>query len=458
MVRRYEPFFEPPNPKVQEMAGTGAYSGWNGPVDVGRLKQMAFTAMWEAAFDWPYMGMYFPPVDDNETWWSAGYDSGGDRLPELMHQLSYRTLNDRARAMRKDGFYYLSYLNFDSWGWTDVYSLKAVNRNLPEKYSWMDPTTFLQKVADGIWRDENGKEANLGGLVVMDSDGPNYQADLLEQVRRAMEKIPDSSGFAVDRIWWGIDLTTTGARIINYGADDIVGWYKGRPGRHLSVSFKETLSKLGPLVHGAGKVILYNPCMCYRLDLMREVDGFFGETWPTQHGYTCLNGTGFLALRKPGIVWTDNRATLQPDPDAYFQRHLHMGVYPMAPYPKNDHSITPDPEAEAKYLEYGPLMVAMRGKKWVLEPHCIGVEGDAAKANLFAVPGGWVAPVTFGPKDGTVKVVLRNLPGFTEAAHCDALLPGVPQPQTVQTSFRDGTLEVQVPMKRGCAMLRVVNR
>jgi len=456
MVRRYESFFEPPNAKVQEMAGTGAYSGWNGPIDVGRLKQMAFTAMWEAAFDWPYMGMYFPPVEGAETWWSAGYDSSGDRLPELMHQLSYRTLNDRARTMHKDGFYYLSYLNFDAWGWTDVYSLKAVNRNIPEKYSWMDATTYLQeKTADGIWRDENGKEANLGGLVVMDSDGLNYQADLLQQVRRAMEMIPDASGFAVDRIWWGVDLTTGGARPINYGADDLVGWYKGRPGRHICVSFRETLSKLGPLIHGAGKVILYNPCMCYRLDLMREVDGFFGETWPTQHGYTCLNGTGFLALRKPGILWTDNSSTLNPDPDAYFQRHLHMGVYPMVPYPKNDHSITPDPEADAKYLEYGPLMVAMRGKKWVLEPHCIEVEEGRAKANLFTVPGGWVAPITFGPNDGTAKVVLRNLRVRTAEMHCDALLPGVQQPQVVRTTFRDGALELQVPLKRGCAMVRI---
>ncbi len=456
MVQRYKPFFEPPNELVQEMAGTGAYSGWDGPIDAGRLKQMAYTVMWEAAFDWPYMGMYFPPLEDDEAWWSAGYDSGGDRLPQLMHRLSYRTLNDRARAMRKDGFYYLSYFNFDAWGWTDVYSLKAVNRNIPQKYLWMEPTTYLaEKTADGIWRDENGKESNLGGLVVMDSGGPNYRADMLAQVRRAIEGIPESSGFAIDRIWWGIDLTTSGARIIDYGADDTVGWYKGRPGRHLSVSFRETMAKLGALIREAGKVIFYNPCMCYRLDLMRDVDGFFGETWPTMHGYTCLNGTGFLALRKPGIVWTNDSATLRPDPDAYFQRHLHMGVYPMAPYPKNDHSITPDPETDAKYLEYGPLMVAMRGKQWVLEPHCIEVQDQVAKVNLFALPGGWVAPITFGPKDGMVKVVLRNVAGLAEGVHCDALHPGVAQPQAVGTTFRGGVLELQVPLKRGCAMVRI---
>jgi hypothetical protein len=321
----------------------------------------------------------------------------------------------------------------------------------------MDPVTFLQeKIADGVWRGEDGRESLLlEGTLVMDSDGPNYQSDILQQARRAIEKIPDSWGFAIDRTWWGVDYTTSGARPINYGADDIVGWYKGRAGRHHSVTFKDTLSNLGPLVHRAGKVIFYNPCMCYRLDLMREVDGFFGETWPTAHGYTCLNGTGLMALRKPGIVWTDSSSTLNPDPDAYFQRHLHMGVYPMVPYPKNDHSITPDPEADAKYLEYGPLMAAMRGKKWVLEPHSIEVEAQKARANLFAVPGGWVAPITFGPKNGVVKVILRNLPGLTTELHCEALLPGEGRSQKVQTFLCDGALELGVPLKRGCSMVKI---
>jgi len=101
-------------------------------------------------------------------------------------------------------------------------------------------------------------------------------------------------------------------------------------------------------------------------------------------------------------------------------------------------------------------MAAMRGKKWVLAPHAIEVVGNVAKANLFEVPGGYAAPVTFGPQDGTVKVILRNLPGLKEDVHCEALLPGVQQPQTVRTTFRDGALELQVPLKRGCAMLRVV--
>jgi len=101
------------------------------------------------------------------------------------------------------------------------------------------------------------------------------------------------------------------------------------------------------------------------------------------------------------------------------------------------------------------LLAAMRGKKWVLAPHAIEVVGNAAKANLFEVPGGYAAPVTFGPQDGTVKVILRNLPGLTEGVHCEALHPGVQQPQTVRTALKDGALELQVPLKRGCAVVRI---
>ena len=149
MVQRYQPFFDPPNPKVEEMAGTGAYSGWNGPLDVPRLKQMAYSVLWEAAFDWPYMGMYFPPVDSDETWWTAGYDSGGEHTLKLVRQVSYRQLNERARKLNSEGFYYLTYLNLAVWGWRDVFSLKLINRNLPEKYAWMDPVTYLQKKRRG---------------------------------------------------------------------------------------------------------------------------------------------------------------------------------------------------------------------------------------------------------------------------------------------------------------------
>ena len=104
---------------------------------------------------------------------------------------------------------------------------------------------------------------------------------------------------------------------------------------------------------------------------------------------------------------------LEPEPDAYFQRHLYLGGYPTAPYPGNNHCIKPgNARAEKYYLDYGPLLDAMRGKKWVLLPHVIEVADQKARANLFSVPGGYVMPVIFGGKEKSVEVTLNRLPAL----------------------------------------------
>ena len=48
------------------------------------------------------------------------------------------------------------------------------------------------------------------------------------------------------------------------------------------------------------------------------------------------------------------------DPDAFFQRYLHLGVYPTAPYPGNNHSVNPCDFVDRQYLAYGPLLDVMR--------------------------------------------------------------------------------------------------
>jgi len=202
-------------------------------------------------------------------------------------------------------------------------------------------------------------------------------------------------------------------------------------------------------------VIFVNPCLGYRLEMMRDVDGFYDEVWPTPRGHSRLNGTALLALRKPAILWTGSAEWLKPDPDAFFQRHLYMGVYPTVPFPNNDHAINPDSWAEQYYLDYGPLMTAMRGRKWVLDPHCLEVQGGEAKGNLFEVPGGWIAPLMFGTVHRSVTVIIRNVPGLSNV-RCEALLPGTEQAQQVPAFVERSRLHAQVPLRRGCAMLRLV--
>jgi hypothetical protein len=99
----------------------------------------------------------------------------------------------------------------------------------------------------------------------------------------------------------------------------------------------------------------------------------------------------------------------------------------------------------------------MRGKKWVLEPHAIEVKGNAAQVNLFRVDGGYAAPVTFGGKADAVTVKIRNLPGVTMAArlHVAALYPGQQLEEPISVVRNGQLLEMNVPLKRGCAMLRI---
>ena len=466
MVQRYQPFFDPPNPQASDMAGTGAYPTWFGPLDPQRLNRMAFRIFWAASYDFPYFGMWLPPVGDNETWRVPQLDRDLSKLPYRPAEMSIALLEDRARRVSEAGFYLLNYFNCSEFQ-AHIKANESGSGRVPEDQLWKDADAFLQReLADGIWRDANGKESYGGwnGTIIMDPAAPHFQAYLLEQARWHNKKIANAVGICVDRMWWASgslqgkwDLET-----VNFGGDDGVGWYKGRPGRHFSQSFKEFLSNLGTVMHGASKVIFYNPCMAYRLDCYRNVDGFFDEAWPenAKRSFPNLNGVALLALRKPATLWTSDDSWVKDDPDAFFQRHLLLGVYPSAPHPQNDHMIQPDPAVEAHYMAYGPLMDSMRGKRWALAAHAIEVVGNVAKANLFEVPGGYAAPVTFGRRDATVKVILRNLPGLTAEVHCEALLPGVQQPRAVRTAFRDGALELQVPLKRGCSMLKVstVNR
>lgn len=124
--------------------------------------------------------------------------------------------------------------------------------------------------------------------------------------------------------------------------------------------------------------------------------------------------------------WLDRDInTLRPDPDALFQRHLHMGVFPTVPMPGADHTIPKDPWADKCYFAYGPLLNAIRGKRWVLKPHVISVQ--AAHANLFQVPGGYAIPITFANNVNEVTVTLRDFlePG-EQIAGLTALNPAKP--------------------------------
>ena len=432
MVQRYREFFDPPNPTADTMAGCGAYSGNENPIDAAKFQRMGFRVNWKLSDDFPYMGMFIPPVKNADEEWERSCDE--PEPPGKTRMENARRMNEYARWMRTNGFFVLNYFNVTEFGKKMGNPPKAKPGD-PDL--WKDPRAFLKYDLPGAVLIPGN--ATCYEASVVDPGDPGFQKFLLEQAARHNQVIPDSSGICIDRTDW--------LSRYNPGADDGVSWVNGKPARSLYVSWQSLLSKLGPLMHADGKVIFINS-LTSRLDLMRQIDGIyceFGNTGPA------LNSSALMAIRKPALEWT-YLETLRPDPDLFFQKHLHLGAYPTAPYPNNNHCIGPDAGAEKFYLDYGPLLDAMRGKKWVLTPHCVVTTTPGVKVNLFEVPGGYALPVTFGGTAGFADVVVRNVVN-AETLHAEALHPGEEKSAPVDSSLKNGALSLHVPLQRGCAMV-----
>jgi hypothetical protein len=129
----------------------------------------------------------------------------------------------------------------------------------------------------------------------------------------------------------------------------------------------------------------------------------------------------------------------------------------MAPFPQNDHSLLPSARADALFMDYGLLFEAMRGRKWVLLPHVISVDGGGAKANLFQVPDGYLIPVTLAGAASRATVTLSRLPEISAGKNpqCEVIHPGDIQWQAAQFRRTSKTMILNVPLRRGCALVRL---
>jgi hypothetical protein len=396
--------------------------------------------------------MFLPPVKSGAEKWRR---FGGQ-------ETSLDAMANYSAEMRRKGFYVLSYFNVAEFGARVAWPPPPPPKDTKEEDLWKNCDDFLQaKLAAAILRvpDRMKPEAlaasiypktRVGGYfftwedgIVMDCGEKNYQDYLLGQARRHLENISDASGICIDRMDW--------TRMYNEQHDDGESWMEGRPARSLIWSWHNLMDQLGPLLHAAGKVVFVNNHV-KRIDLLRHADGIFDEFCP---GTAAMNTTGLLAICKPALGWVGGEGAFGNEPDSVMQKYLYLGIYPMAPFPANDHSLAPSARMDRLYLDYGPLLDSMRGKKWVLAPHAVEVKDAAAKANLFEVPGGYVCPVVLGGEAKAVDVALRNLRNISGKSVAEVLHPGEDQWKAVEAQFRDQALHVTVPLHRGCAMMKV---
>jgi hypothetical protein len=481
MTARYADFFNPPLASAARLGGTAAYSSDEGALDVAKMRRMAFTVNWKACFDYPYQGLFIPPVADNQEWYRGIPISDSPHI-NLGPTTSIPRMADYSRRMRDMGFDVLNYFDAAEFGTQIVVPPPPPKRQPNDPDLWKDPNDYLYaKLADAIiYRPKNERlSAKAKGIydpyyrayrnnIVLDWGEPCWQNFLLDQARRLIEKIPDSAGICFDRLDF--------LRLYNFKKDDGVTWYDG-PARSMITSWIGLMEKLGPIEHGAGQAIFVNNLVS-RIDTMRQVDGLFDEMG---HWGGSLNGTALLAVSKPAIGWVLSKEILldlaekrgkdsaqglgwafgeespQGAGDAALQKFLYMGVFPMAPFPQNDHSLLPGDRADRIYMDYGPLFTAMRERKWVLLPHAISVKGEVAKANLFKVPEGYIIPVVMGGSAPNATVTISGIAEIQagKAIRCELLYPGNTEWKACEFAKDSNSITVAVPLQRGCAMIRL---
>lgn len=449
MRDHYKDYFYPKNKNAFELDGTGAYSESNFydvEIDVEKMQKMCFKTNWQASFDFPYMGMFIPPVKDKNTKW-----------PRFNHDsISINMMNQSVKNYKENGFSVLSYFNVNEFGTAIKVPYELPDTLLPEQERWKDANQMLYTVfKDAILPQPEAslvhtKFENYEDVVpyytwhygaVMDCAEPVYRDFLLNQLRRHMEDINEAAGICIDRLDW--------IRMFNERADDGISCYKGKKTRSQLSSWQEISDSISAIVHGNDKVILVNN-HSKRIDILKNVDGIFDEF--TFAG-TSLNLTAFLCINKPALGWTAKSSNVTSvGGDSFMQKYLYMGVFPMCPFPGNDHSIRPS-EADKYYLDYGPLMNLMQGAEWVLKPHVVSVAKSRAKVNLFKIKSGYSIPVTHAAED-TIEVTLKNM-DIGEDYIIEVFHPGENEPVIIEGNPEGLKYIIRVPVKRKCAMVHL---
>jgi hypothetical protein len=98
----------------------------------------------------------------------------------------------------------------------------------------------------------------------------------------------------------------------------------------------------------------------------------------------------------------------------------------------------------------------MHGRKWVLEAFAVLAVNGEALVNVFSVPDGYAIPVVLGGDRRSAKVSMLNFSGL-KRFKAEALHPTDSDPVPLTWSFADNRIVFDVPLVRGCAMVRIQN-
>ncbi len=395
-TEQFPSFFFPWVEDATAFEGLGSYSWNQQPYNATRAKSIGFKTNWDLSGTWmPYDGLFLPYMDE---WPNLGPINGGLK----QYNVTYQKMEQYYEQIQSAGFHSLSYFDIGNWGTQTNVDYKG-----PKQYCGTRPNQKGGPCpgpngANAYLRDElsaallkhgwsvgggffNKEKHDWVGTTDMDTWEPCFEDLIVEQCARHIPKLKSFEGIAIDRLDY--------SEFFNFDADDNISWVP-RAGnlpkvgtnrsytswgkaRALRLSYRHTFNRLHDVLHtaqpaGKKRVILNNCNTVCRLDQMRSFDGTFSEG-------AALNSVAWTGLRNPTILWTYSLAADINVLDDFFQQHLLMNVYPMAPMPLNDHSIQPgDPVVEQAYHDYGPLFDAMHGARWLLSSNPVTITTTTA--------------------------------------------------------------------------------
>ena len=381
-LRASYPDYFVPKVRRSDTEGGGAYSSDMGQLDWDYYRRLGFQVNWKASVDFPYMGMFLPPVGPQHEWKTFG---GG--------KTSVCQLEAYSKEMKEKGFAVLNYFNVTEFGTKVVFPLPQTG----DRDNWEDGSVFLKEhLEDALMMvpEEERPVENRWfsavpgrpyftweGAVVLDCGEPCYQEFLIQQAQRHLKLLPSSQGICIDRLDW--------LRLYNDRADDGVSMCHGRKTRSLYRSWIEAMERISQVFHKENKVVFCNNHV-KRIDLIKDIDGIFDEF---TYAGTSLNLTALCALEKPVIGWIFDQKQME-NPYQMLQRFLYLGVFPMIPFPGNDHSIRPSKPLEEAYLKFAPYFGELKNKKWCLAFDA-EAEDNGALVNLFERKDGYLLIMVF---------------------------------------------------------------
>ena len=340
---------------------------------------------------------------------------------------------------------------------------------------WLNSSVVLaSQLADAVLP---GPIKTWQNAILLDPGVSSYRRFLVEQAQRHSSLLGRSfKGIVIDRT----DHTT----LYSHARDDNLTWC-GHPCASMLQAWLATAADVGAVIHADQTSIGFEqrPLMLInynggtRAELLRDADGIFSES-----GDQILNSIGLSSIGMPAVAWTYPSTHRSLDntqqggqggsiiDDAYMQRHMRMGVAPMAPVYAADHSLgDSDARIDQLYRDYQPLFTSLRSTEWYLDRSAVislspGPAEGGPLHNVFesATPRSSTAPffvvlaLAEESVDSVLVTLLLPIPG---PAGCEVHLPGLGAERATVVGSKqhqaEGIVELRLTARlwKGCALL-----